>query len=57
MDTIGTSMSVFNGYRAILSAGLLFSLFGLSAESENKKQLCVLCALSAAGGESMSKDE
>jgi len=30
---------------------------GLSAESEKKNRLCVLCALSAAGGESMSKDD
>jgi hypothetical protein len=37
--------------------GCCFSLSGLSAESEKTNQLCVLCALSAAGGKSMSKDE
>jgi len=31
--------------------GSCFSLSGLSAESEKKNQLCVLGALSAAGGE------
>jgi hypothetical protein len=35
--------------------GIVFKVYDF-AESEKKNRLCVLCASSAAGGESMSKD-
>ncbi len=38
-------------FSAILPAGLIFSLSGLSAESEKRILLCGLCVSSEAGGE------